>query len=212
MSKSLLITRPRYDLITSYFYVWSESIINFAKNKMIPVYDLRETKATKNNFESYISARKPSLIFVNAHGNPQEILGQDGEVIIDKKSSKIDSIIYARSCDAAQILGSILIQNGIKTFIGYTRKFILGYKPNCISAPLTDNLAKLFLEPSNSIATILLKGHSAQVAHNRSRAQMYKYFRKMISSTATYEERYAARWLWSNFKSQVLIGSNEQKI
>jgi len=71
-------------------------------------------------------------------------------------------------------------------------------------------LAKLFLEPSNSIAMVLLKGHTVQEAHNRSRAAMYKNFRKMVSSAASYEERFAARWLWSNLKNQVLIGNKLQ--
>lgn len=212
MSKSFLITRPRYDLITSYFYIWSEKILEIAKKKNIATYDLKDDKANKKQFDSYIKAHNPSFIFINGHGNTLTILGDNGELILDKSSTAIEGIIYARSCDAAQDLGNILVKNKLKTFIGYTRKFILGYQIAYASTPLADSLAKLFLEPSNLIATILLKGHTAREAHNRSRTTMYKNFRKMISSTASYEERFAARWLWSNLKSQVLIGNETQKI
>jgi hypothetical protein len=212
MSKSLLITRPSYDLVTNYFCVWSDTLVAFAQEKMIRTYDLKADKANKGQFESYIKAHKPSFIFLNGHGNAQIITGHNNETLIDALSTAESSIMYARSCEAALVLGNELVKKNVKTFIGYTRKFIFGYTPIHASAPLSDDLAKLFLEPSNSIGTILLKGHTAQEAHNRSRTAMYKNFRKMISSTASYEERFAARWLWSNLKSQILLGNKSQAI
>ncbi len=212
MNKALLITRPRYDAITNYFYTWSEKILRIAKNKRIPIYDLKESKANKSRFESYIKAHQPSFIFLNGHGNSEMIAGHNNELLVDKTSLITEGIIYARSCNAADNLGHMLTKKNLKTFIGYTRKFILGYRVDLVSTPAKDNIAKLFLEPSNSVAIVLLKGHTAQEAHNRSRNSMYQNFRKMISSTASFEERFAARWLWSNYKSQVLIGNKLQTI
>jgi hypothetical protein len=212
MSKSLLIIRPNYDIITSYFYNWSKKIILEAENKRITFYDLKEKRASRKIIESYIIARTPSFIFLNGHGNTESVLGQNGEVILSKTDTFSIKILYARSCEAAVILGATLVNHHVKTFIGYNKKFILGYTPAMISRPLLDNIAKLFLEPSNAIGMILLKGHTAQSAHNRSRKLMYRNFRRMISSNASYEEKYAARWLWSNFKNQVILGDSSQKM
>lgn len=212
MNKSILITRPDYDLITKYFYIWSKGIIDFAKNKSFDVYDLKGKKSNKKEFMSYIDKRFPSIIFLNGHGNANSFTGHNGEMLIDLESVLKNSIIYARSCEVGQNLGFKLIENGAKTFIGYNRKFFCGYTPEKITKPLEDNIAGLFLEPSNLVVSTLLKNNSAQEAHNRSKEQMYKNFRKMISSTATFEEKYSARWLWSNLNSQVLFGDSLAKI
>lgn len=73
-------------------------------------------------------------------------------------------------------------------------------------------MAKLFLEPSNLIPTTLLKGHTVGEAHERAKQEMIKNFRKMISSASTFEERYAARWLWSDIRSQVIIGDHNASL
>ncbi|MFH0943416.1 MAG: hypothetical protein V1810_04560 [Candidatus Beckwithbacteria bacterium] len=67
-------------------------------------------------------------------------------------------------------------------------------------------MAKLFLAPSNLVVTTLIKGQTARKAQDRSRQAMLKNYRKMTSTTASYRKRYVARWLWSNYKSQVLYG------
>lgn len=212
MSKSILVTRPDHDLITKYFYVWSQEVIDFAKSKNIDVYDLKSKKSNEKEFMSYVKTRSPSLIFLNGHGNADIFTGYDNEPIIKLNSVLKDAIVYARSCEVGQNLGSKLIENGAKTFIGYKRKFFCGYTPEKITKPLDDIIAGLFLKPSNLIVSTLLKNNSAQEAHNRSRSQMYKNFRKMVSSTASFEERYSARWLWSNLNSQVLFGDSLAEI
>ena len=120
--------------------------------------------------------------------------------------------MYARSCEVGQNLGSKLITNGAKSFIGYKRKFFVGYTPEKITKPLDDSIAGLFLKPSNLVVSTLLKSNTAEEAHKRSQKQMYRNFRKMVSSTASFEERYSARWLWSNLNNQVLFGDRVGKI
>lgn len=203
----MLITRPQYDPITKYFCVWSQELVDFARAKHVPPLDLKGKKAVRSKFDSYVKKQKPGLIFLNGHGNALVITGHDNEVIVDANSDLSGAIIYARSCDAGQILGYQLVKSGAKTFIGYKRKFICGYSHEKITKPAEDDMAKLFLEPSNLVVSTLLKDHSAQDANTRSKTAMYRNFRKMISSASSFEERYAARWLWSNLNNQVLIGS-----
>lgn len=212
LNKSALITRPHHEVVTNYLCSWSEDVLTMRNKQAGAVYDLKGGKATKKNFESYFRKHKPEFIFLNGHGNEDVITGHNDEVLIDSKSQIEASIIYARSCDAGRKLGGILVKNGLSSFIGYSRKFIFGYDAAKITHPRNDKLAGLFLEPSNLVASTILKGHTAEEAHRRSKEAMYKNFRKRLSSAASFEERYAARWLWGNINSQVLLGNPQQKV
>lgn len=215
MNKSILLTRPNHDTATNYLCIWSECILNEAFKKDITVYDLKGTKATKVNFDSYLKAKKPGFLFLNGHGDAVTITGFNNEPLLESRSDKKlikDTIIYARSCDAGQILGNKLVEDGVRVFIGYKRKFLCAYLPSKISKPLEDSLVKFFLQPSNLIPTTLLKGHSAKTVHERSIIAMQKNFRKMISSIASPEERFAAKWLYGNMKSQVLYGDEDASL
>lgn len=209
MNKSLLVTRPNHDAATNYLYHWSAAVIDEAKRKQIPVYDVKGDKATKATFMSYLRSKRPGFLFLNGHGDAVSVAGQHNDTLLDetiKKDLVAGSILYARSCDSGKVLGNTLVSRGATAFIGYARKFLVGTTPSKITKPLEDRLAKLFLEPSNLIATTILKGHTAGEAHARSKQEMMKNFRKMISSAATFEQRYAARWLWSDMRSQVSLG------
>ncbi|MDZ4229125.1 MAG: hypothetical protein U1C50_02620 [Patescibacteria group bacterium] len=208
MSKSLLVTRSNHDEATNYLYYWSAIVIKVAKKKKFSVYDLAGKKANKKIFDSYLKAKKPTILFLNGHGNATTITGQDMEPLLEIgiKSAVPETIIYARSCDAGITLGKKLVEDGAKAFIGYNQKFILGYTPGRLTRPLTDSMAKLFLEPSNLVVFTLIKGQTAQKAQDESRQAMRQNYRKMTVATASKRKKYAARWLWSNYKSQVLYG------
>lgn len=174
------------------------------------IFDLSKNKATKKLFQSYLKTKNPSLIFFNGHGSADTITGYNNEILINSSDSgffgKIN-IIYAGSCDCGKILGKDFIKWGVKTFIGYTRKFVFLYFPEFVTKPLKDPIAKIFLEPTNLIPSTIIKGHSAGEAHVRSKNAMYKNFQKLLLSTASSEERYSASLLWSNIKSQIICGS-----
>lgn len=211
-NKSILVTRPDHDVVTKYLCSWSKDVIDGAKSKGFVIYDLKSRRSNRAEFESYLHARKPAILFLNGHGNAAIITGYDNEPLVDEHSNLSGSIVYARSCDAGQLLGQRLVEGGLRCFIGYNRKFICGYSPEKSTKPCEDNVARLFLEPSNLVVSTLIKNHPAKEAHTRSKDAMYKNFRRMISSSATHEERYVARWLWSNINSQVLLGDREAKI
>ena len=59
---------------------------------------------------------------------------------------------------------------------------------------------------------LFLNGHTVDEANQRSKQAMIKNFRKMISSDSTFEERFTARWLWSNIRSQVLWGNKDTRL
>jgi len=186
--------------------------VDMARKKGMDVFDLEGAKATRTNFTSYISKHSPGIVFLNGHGNATTITGNENEPLVDMKSTIDTAVLYARSCDAALHLGQLLVTGPTKAFIGYKRKFVFSYSLAHVTKPLRDPLARLFLEPSNLAVSTLLKNHTAEEAHMRSREAMAKNFRRMVSSEASDEERYAARWLWANINSQVLLGDGLAKM
>lgn len=212
MSRSLLITRPNHDPTTDYLSHWSTKIIDVANRKSYQIYDLLGTKATKYNLDSYLNSHKPNLLVLNGHGSAETIFGHNNEVLISDKHNDLakfqNSICYARSCLSAITLGKKLVDSGMNCYIGYTTEFVFFRNSQYQARPLLDPIARIFLSPSNLVATTLLKGHPASEAHNRSVRAMKKNLRKILSSNSSPDERNVAVYLWSNANSQVLIGNS----
>lgn len=209
MNRTILITRPDHDLITTYLFNWSGLVIKAAQRKGIKVLDLRGNKANNKIFTSYIVKHEPALVFFNGHGNADTITGYENDPLIEAHKNEkllIEKIVYARSCDAAYNVGRLCIDNGTLAFIGYTKKFAVGYSPSKISSPLKDPVARLFIEPSNLIPISLLKGNTARVAYRKSQEASLRNFRFMLSTKASSAQKDAAPYLWFNRKCQVLIG------
>lgn len=209
MSKSILITRPKYDPATFHLFDWSSIVIAEAVQKQFAIYDLSGQKAIRANLESYISKNKPGILFFNGHGNANCITGHQGNVLIQSKDNERltkDAIVYARSCEVGLKLGLALISAGTKSFIGYRAKFVFVTSRVPVKNSLDDPVAKLFLEPSNGVPISLIKGNSTGDAHQKSKREMLRNLRFMLSSKATKDMRDAATYLSSNYKNQVLHG------
>lgn len=211
-NKTVLITRPNDDQTLNFLYYWTELIVDEALKRGFNLLDLKGNKATSKNLESYITKNDPSLVLFNGHGTKSSVLGFNNELLVEYGKNEdllLDKIVYARSCESASELGA---KGKTKAFIGYIWKFTFMYYENNISHPLNDKLAKKFLEPSNLIATLLLKGKSAGEAYNRSRNLMLKYYFEMVSSKGTFEERSVASFLWGNINGQRIYGDTEARI
>lgn len=211
-NKTILVTRPNDDQTLNFLYYWTEKIVDEALKRRFNLLDLKGNKATKDNFESYITKNHPSLILFNGHGTKSSILGYNNESLVEYGKNEdllLDKIVYARSCESASVLGA---KSKAIAFIGYIWKFTFMYYENNISHPTNDKLAEKFLEPSNLVATLLLKGKSAGEAHNRSRNLMLKYYFEMVSSKGTFEEQRVASFLWGNINSQRIYGNMEAHI
>ncbi|MBU3978728.1 hypothetical protein KJ980_06910 [Patescibacteria group bacterium] len=212
---SILITRPNHDLINVYFFKWTQQVIEQANRQHIKVLDLDKDNATKQKFTSYVKKHNPKLIFMNGHGNEMCIAGYRDEVIIESGVNErllTGKIIYIRSCNVAAKLGRACIQSGTRAFLGYLKKYSLGYTPSSAFHPLEDKVAKLFLEPSNLIPISLIKGNSVKNAYRKSQTAMLKNFLFMLSTKATKEQRDAAPSLWRNRKYQVVLGNENTRI
>lgn len=208
MTDGILITRTSHDLPTMYLSYWCEPIIERAKKADIRVLDLSRKKANPANLLSYIQKRKPAIIFLNGHGGPDFVCGYDDVVLVDRKNCATllkGAIVYARSCQAGAILGPDSIKKGALAFIGYSKNYSVGYTEEKRTRPLTDNVARLFLEPSNLIPQSLMFGNGPKEAYKISQKEMRKNLQYMLSSKASMDERDAAPYLWNNIKYQVVF-------
>ena len=212
MNKTLLITRPRHDLITNYLFFWSRYILEKAEDKGFTSLDLSGVKANRKNVESYLAKRNSGLVVLNGHGNRTTIAGDSDSPLISvgiNEEILSGKIVYLRSCEAAQVLGQSCIRKGTKSLIGYKEKFWLGYSGNNTTTPLCDVVAKRFLEPSNLVPISLIKGNSVVESYKKSQKLMSKNILSMMSSEAGQNERDSAPYLYSNKLNQVLLGDSD---
>lgn len=210
----ILITRPNHDQITTYISLWSEVVISVAKSKRHVTLDLFGKKADRKTFEHYLASNNPVFLFLNGHGSADVVCGHNDEIILDgitKSTLLQDVIIYTRSCNAGENLGEILITKGASAFIGYTKSFSIAMQNKFASRPKEDPLARLFLEPSNLVATTIIKGNTVQEAHQRSILEMKKTLSEMISSDIPNKKDYVFA-LYNNMLGQVLLGNKEARI
>jgi hypothetical protein len=211
---AILITRPNHDQITNYLSQWSETVISFAKSKGRLVFDLFSNRADRKSFEQYLESKQIDFLFLNGHGSSEVICGFKDEVLLDEITDPSiirGQIIFARSCNAGELLGHILVDKGVKTFIGYSKSFSIAINNHYVYRPKDDPLAKLFIDPSNLIATTIIKGNTVQEANHRSLLEMRKTLSEMISSNIPNKKDYAFA-LYNNMIGQVVIGDDQAKI
>ena len=185
---SLLITRPRYELVTHYLYYWSETIVEKAKKGDLIVIDLKKNKASRKLVESYLDKKAPNIVIFNGHGNSISVTGHDDEILIEAgKNSHLleDKIVYMRSCDSGKILGPQAIKEGAKAFIGYSELFRFWTNNNSTKNPLEDNYAQPFFETSNQVALSLVKGKTAKESHEDSLKMYEEIISKLLTSDAS---------------------------
>ncbi|KKP78437.1 MAG: hypothetical protein A2271_05085 [Candidatus Moranbacteria bacterium RIFOXYA12_FULL_35_19] len=211
MNKLFLITRPNYEITTRYLFAWSGIIVDTAKAKGINVVELRKDKANRKEFESRLTKLKPRLVIINGHGSDTCVTGHDGEVLVEAGQNEdilCSKIVYSLSCNSASCLGAESVKAGALCYIGYKTKFTF-FHQNKITHPLDDNIAKLFLDPSNQVALSLLKGNRTQDANRKSKELSMKNIRKLLSSASSKESALYAKFLWSNMHNQVCYGDQE---
>ena len=214
MGKGLIITLPRFDQVTEYFYDFSEEIVRSAERKGFKIKKLVAEKANKKEFKKVISKLDYPLVVLNGHGNERSIAGHENKIIL--KSGENDSLIkdkitYTRACSAADILGKNCVKKGDGCFIGYRKPFNFLANTEEYASPLKDKTAKLFLEPSNLVPISLIKGNNALHAHENSKKKILKNIVKVIRDGGD-DYLAIAQTLWSNYENQVLEGNELAKI
>ncbi|MBU0722215.1 hypothetical protein KKA93_02030 [Patescibacteria group bacterium] len=211
----MIVTRPQHDVITKYLSVWTEEVINFAKEKGIEVFDLIKEKANKKDFCRRVKKLQPDMIFLNGHGDDNCVTGHDDQEIVragDNHNILYGAITYALSCNSGKILGPKVTKNKATTYIGYEDKFIFVSDRNYMHSPIDDPRARPFMEASNQVMISLLKGHRAGEASKKSKNKFKEHFMKLSSSQADPDSLQAAQCLWWNMRNQVCLGNLDAKL
>jgi len=213
MTSRFLVAKPSHDQGVRYLSAYSDPLIVSALQKNIEVIDL---SGKLDNFADFTIAleKHPNLILINGHGLDDRITGQNNQVLISTKlinKNLTKTIIYARSCLTANILGPKLISKGTKSYIGYTKELIIVTSDGYDNNQLNDPVAKVFLEPLNYNISELLNGHKTITAHNKSKTKLRKNIRFLLKSRVQ-QTRNIAAYLWHDHQCQVLLGAQNATI
>lgn len=216
MPGTLLITRPDYEVTTHYISSWSKHIIDEAVKKNFDLIDLTKDKATQKRFLGILNKKAEAkiLVVINGHGNDAAILGHDDKDIISFEEAKSLSkkIVYARACSSINILGKHAVKEGALAYIGYDIPFTFYAENDKASRPLEDKTAELFLDPSNYVATGLIKGHTAGEANMRSRNKFRNNIRRLIIEGPTSPYFYTISDLYDNMMHQICLGNDSASL
>lgn len=214
MREAILLTLPRHDIVTEYLSAFSAPIEERCKKKGILCKPLKDKSANKKEFIKALKKLNCKKVVFNGHGDKRTIAGHNNEFLIkfgDNENILKNRIIYARSCEAASILGKESVKGSNGCFIGYTLPFEFYFNDQWVGNPIKDNTARLFLEPSNLVPISLIKGNSSNEAHKRAKKKMLKNIRKVLR-VKTQESYLIAESLWNNYLGQTIIGNKEAKL
>lgn len=205
MSKKFLITRPRHDSAVEYLSTWSALVLNEAKKEKFETIDLEKSRANYKNFWKEVD--RCQFVMINGHGSKASVTGDGNQVLISTRGKYKElkgKIIYARSCQTAKALGVWLVEMGVKAYIGYDDDYIIATSEEGVNDLLEDKTAKMFLEPSNLIGILILRGKKVKTAQEKSLKMMRKNFNYLLKSKIRYDREIAA-YLWHDIKHQKLI-------
>lgn len=212
MDKGIIITLPRHDDLTEYLSAFSKNVIKEAFDKGIKLKELKDKEATRSEFEKAVVRLNYSMIILNGHGTPSSIKGYKDEILVSMGLNEHllkEKIVYARSCEAGINLGKSICSNSKNgCFIGYLAPFKFWARNSSAHDPTTDNVAKMFLEPSNLIPISLIKGSNTEEANQKSKRQMLKNMNKLLRNKDSLSIT-LARDLWNNYFGQVLFGNEK---
>lgn len=212
---SFLVTRPEDDETTLYLSEYSKDLIRFAEAKGIEVFDCFYDKATREKVTAILLSKKPKLIMFNGHGNEDVITGHKFEPLIRKDDNDDlikDSLVYARSCKCASSLGKVCSEKGTGAFIGYEGKFKFWTCNNSTHLPKEDEYAKPFLESTNQIVSTLLKGNTAEEAHQRGYDALEQVIEKLERSDAPQDLIFMLPLLYWDQQTQKCLGNKNLQI
>jgi hypothetical protein len=215
----ILYTTPNFDDVTSYFREWSREIDSTARMKGWDIYQLDEENVTRENFESRLTSNDPDFVFFNGHGSEDKVYGHkegsnDPESILisdDNDNLMNNRLVYARVCHSLRELGRKCVEKGATAYIGYKRGFVILTDPNQYFNPLEDKIAKPFMEISNIIPSVLIKGKTVKEALDRS----FQQFIKNVEYQETHYNPYAQAiigYLALDMEALGAIGNPDAKV
>ncbi|MFH1588538.1 MAG: hypothetical protein ABIA76_04340 [Candidatus Diapherotrites archaeon] len=211
---SFLITRSEHDDSNYYLSEYSKEIIKTAEQKGIKVFDCNKENASKEKVSILLKTKNPEFVMFNGHGSEEIITGHKFEPIIRLEDSKLleNKIIYARACNTSKKLGKKCTENKKTAYIGYNKKFKLWMNNNYSHTPLKDPYAEPFLKTTNQIPITIIKGSTAQEAHEKGINAIEKEIEKLERTDAPKELQFLLPALYWNQQAQTIQGNRNKQI
>ena len=212
MTSTALVVTPNSDVTTRYISAWADQTVEDLKSTKLRFICIAKERAASSVFESMLKKHTPSFVFLNGHGSPDSVCGQDNEPLIEAdKNERIlkGTVTYALSCSSAKVLGPKAVAAGAAAYIGYTNDFIFFISKEKVGRPKGDKTAEIFLTPANHVVVSLAKGHTTRKACADTRNYFYRNIQKLISSEASLADREYIRYLLWDMRSLVCEGNQE---
>jgi len=213
VNKILFVTRPKYDEGTAYLSYYASLILKKSSELQVATKSLDKEMAQNKEAIKFLKKKNPKLLFLNGHGDEENIYGHKDLVLFSKKDMNFlkNKIIYARACNAAISLGKEIVKGNTGCFIGYKYPFSFWLDETWNTNPSKDKTAKLFLAPSNEIMDSLLKGNTTDLANKKSKKMMVSNMRKIVvmNNNNTPGAMQWLKTLWTNYQGQVLHGNSK---
>ncbi len=197
----ILFSRPDHDDIIAYLHFYSKHLVEYAQECGHDPIDCDKERANRKDIHGLILKKRPVLMMFNGHGNETCICGHKDEVLLESEKDchlLKEAIIYCLSCESILGLGKKAVETGTLAFIGYKGKVAIGKDKRYEAAPHKDNVAKLFLEPSNILMSSLIKGSQVQVAIEKCKNKMRENISKLRLSTESIDQD-ALPFLYYNY-------------
>lgn len=189
MVSRLFITRLQHDIGNRYLHAYSAEIITAAEDRGWQVEGIENENVTRKQVHSRLGRGSPTVAVFNGHGSDSELCGHNNEVILDTGCVHLlkDTVVFARACNCANVLGAEAVRDGCNSFIGYSKTFIIPRVNEYNATPLRDPAANPILRTSNAVPIQLLKGDAPCDAVNASHAQATKLFARLLVSNEPYD-------------------------
>ncbi len=156
-----------------------------------------------------------ALVIFNAHGNENQILGYENQVLIESDATEHlleHKIVHALACRSGSRLASKSIDRGGRAYIGYKEDF----KASCLyvrtmQAQQEDPLAELSYVPAFLPVKLLLDGKTVGEAYHASQEAYKASLRKAVAKATTdplYGNVGVLSRLLHNLENQICIGDH----
>ncbi len=200
-TNSLLLIRPDYELVTRYGAAWQTQILNAASGAGLPYVDLYGSSANSSNFFSSLNTNDPVLVNIMGHGNYNVIVCQNNELLLQggyNTNVLAGRVVYDLSCRAGRDLGRTAFAEGAISFLGYTEDFWIAYTTGGHSDggminPLSDEVARGFLEPHNIAPISYIQGSNPSASYFASQSS----FNYWIGVWERIDSQVAALLVWN---------------
>jgi len=215
MSRVIVVTNPSHDRATNYLDAWIKHVLSNISIPDVEIFELTESKATKENFEKLVNEKNPQLILFHGHGSPDSIMGFNYGVLVKCDSNLEilkDKIVHSLSCDSGKKMGPAAVKIGSVAFIGYKEEFkFIHLNKLTEQERLTDGIASLFLKPAFSAVTSLIKGDTIKEVYTKSQQESASVLRNLLTGVASTNVTIIASRVYHNLINQMYVGNENAK-